>query len=184
VTDTTLRQVYMGESSVRARLPNQREDGELPIFNSLDDLLAIPDLVIIRVGFVVYFNRAMASILQEALMLRDGIGKPTWIVEPAGYYFKPWSKNEHGIPSGMPCCNDDVAQFVEDHFDSLQLGEAEPPTEEHDGEVTARGIPDTEEQTEEETPTEADEETEGTPDEDQPMIDALTKRKTPKSRRR
>src|SRR5678815_181513 len=80
VTDATLRSVYMGEASVKARLPSQREDSDLLIFNSLEDLLASPDLVVLRVGFVVYFNKALASILQEALLLRDGLGKPTWIV--------------------------------------------------------------------------------------------------------
>lgn len=161
VTDMTLKQVYMGEASLRARLPDQREDGALPIFNSLEDLLAMPDLVIIRVGFVVYFNRAMASILHEALLLRVGIGKPTWIVEPAGQYFKPFSKGEHGIPSGMPCCNEDVARFVEAHFEAIQLGEYDPldaPTEEHDGGVTVRGLPEPAELSEDVEPAERSEE--------------------------
>lgn len=180
VTDATLKQVYMGEASVRARLPEQREDSELAIFNSLEDLLALPNLIIIRVGFVVYFNRAMASILHEALLLRLGVGKATWIVEPAGYHFKPYSKGEYGISSGMPCCDADVAQLVEAQFESIQLGEVEPPTEEHDGGVTARGVPEpledtspTEDETEETEP-----ETEGTPkDPDEERMDLLTRRR-------
>lgn len=176
VTDNTLKQVYMGEASLRSRSTAQRDEGELPIFNSLEDLLASPDLVIIRVGFVVYFNRAMSSILMEALLLRDGLGKPTWIVEAAGQHFTPWVKTEHGVTSGMPCCDIDVRNFVDARFESLQLGDpstVEPTSEQEGEEVSLPGS-----QMVEEEPSGYDAE-EPPADPEASIIDSLTRRKGP-----
>lgn len=181
VTDTMLKQVYMGEASLRSRSPSQREDGELPIFNSVEDLVALPDLVVVRVGFVVYFNKAMASILLEALLLREGLGKATWLIEPAGQHFVPWFKGEHGVTAGMPCCDGDVRNFVDAHYEVIQLGEppAELEVEEEGEEVSLRGWPAPEEEPASEDPPEDDE---ANP-EDQIVVD-LTKRNLPYNRRR
>ena len=180
VTDMTLKQVYMGEASVRSRLPDQREDDSLLTYNSLEDLLASPDLVIIRVGFVVYFNRAMASILLEALMVRDGRGKPTWIVEETGQEFKPYVKDDYGNARGMPCCNDDVLRFVEARFESLQLGDgsSQAEVEVHEDGVAVGPSPEAEEERTHFEPeaaeSEAPEEAELDPEDE--LINDLTKR--------
>ena len=205
VTDMTLKQVYMGEASFRARSPEQREDGGVPVFNSLEDLLVIPDLIVLRVGNVVYFNRAMASIMMEALLLRDGVGKPTWIVEPEGQHFRPWAKTDQGSALGMPCCNDAVYSFVGERFYALQLGGAptveeyedgvslsgaeEPDESEESDEPVSPGAPpaepleEAEDAAEEEAPEELGEPDAGNPEDS--FIDLITKRKRrPSTQRR
>lgn len=137
-SDAMLKQVYMGEASHRSRSPEQREDGDLPVFNSLEDLLGAPDLVVLRVGLVVYFNKAMSSILLEGLLLREGLGRPTWLVEEqAGQRFEPWARDHTGGASGMPCCDDRVFEFVGAHYAALELSKEGALVEDHgDGDVT------------------------------------------------
>jgi len=130
VTDMTLLNVFLGNTSVKNRLQSQREEGDLLISNSLEDLLSSPDLAIIRVGHVIHANRAAANILREALNLRLGRGKPTWLVEPEEATF---------MPQGMPCCDENVLALVQSTFEEIRLvaaPEARPAFVEDDGEVT------------------------------------------------
>lgn len=134
VTDMTLLNVYLGHASVKNRLQSQREDGELLISNSLEDLLSSPDLAVIRLGHVIHSNRAAANILREAINLRLGRGRPTWLVEPREQTF---------MPQGMPCCDDNVLALVQATFEEVHLAaapEARPAYVHEDGEVTVGNV--------------------------------------------
>jgi len=121
VSDMTLVNVYVGNHSVKSRLKTQLEEQSLIISNSIEDLLSNLDLVVIRLGGLVHSNRAAANVLHEALLLRKSQGRPSWLVEPPWKAFAPYTRNEFGGSSGMPCCNDDVLRFVNEHFETLHL---------------------------------------------------------------
>lgn len=112
-TDMTLLNVFLGNASLKNRLPSQRtESGELLISNSLEDLLSSPDLAVLRLGHVIHGNRAAPNVLREALLLRLALGKPTWIVEPLEQVF---------APLGMACCDENVANLVSSSFVDVYL---------------------------------------------------------------
>lgn len=121
VTDMTLLNIYVGNASIRARLKSQIEEDKLLICNSLEDLLESPDLVVVRLGYITHFNRAAANVLQEAINIRRGKGKPTWLVEPPNKAFQPFRKTDFGGDAGMPCCSDEVLNYVQKHFETLAL---------------------------------------------------------------
>ena len=125
ITDMTLINVYVGNTSVKARLKEQLSDGTLMICNSLEDLLEGPDLVIIQLGHLKHANRAMANVLQEALMFRRGKALPTWLVEPHDRKFQPFRKTDFGTDEGMPCCSDDSYNYVVEHFETVELEDVE-----------------------------------------------------------
>lgn len=78
-TDEKLKTIYVGDESYKARSRTKRDD--LETFNSLADFVSEPNLLIIRLGFLGYKNIAMPGILKEALMHREVLRKPTWLVE-------------------------------------------------------------------------------------------------------
>lgn len=134
VTDMTLLNVYLGHTSVKNRLLSQRDDGELLISNSLEDLLSSPDLAVIRLGHVIHANRAAANVLREAINLRLGRGKPTWLIEPEEQTF---------MPQGMPCCDENVFALVQSAFEEARLSpapEARPAYVEEAGEITVGNV--------------------------------------------
>jgi hypothetical protein len=179
VTDMTLLNVYLGHASVKNRLLSQRvEDGELLISNSLEDLLSSPDLVVIRLGHVVHMNRAAANVLREAIMLRLGIGKATWLIEPLEQTF---------MPQGMPCCDENSLQLVQSTFEEMHLEAAQdeaPAYEEHDGDVTVRGVSSPLDDAPEPAPEdEGESEGESEGDVDANELEALTAKAKPKWRK-
>jgi hypothetical protein len=136
VTDMTLLNVFLGNTSVKNRLHSQRtEDGELLVSNSVEDLLSGPDLAVIRLGHLVHSNRAAANMLREALSLRLGLGKATWLIEPLEQPF---------VPQGMPCCDDSVLALVQSSFEEIHLAAPRPvePSYVEDGDdITVPGVP-------------------------------------------
>jgi hypothetical protein len=117
ITDDVLaKEVYLGQYIAKGR----RENDTRPIYNSLTDLMSEPDLVIFRLGLLGYSNKAAAGILKEALMVRVGKGKPTWVVEDPDY---PWSHSRSA----------DVEDFIDRTFEELVIpeldGEVEPDIE-------------------------------------------------------
>lgn len=80
VTDENLLMVWLGKESYLARPKKTRDDKES--FNNLGDFIGEDiDLVIVRLGFLGYANKAMPGVLKESLLLREGIRKPTWVIE-------------------------------------------------------------------------------------------------------
>src|SRR5574343_414299 len=88
VTDVRLLEVYLGKESYGARAKSVRDD--VSTYNSLADIVGGQfDLVIIRLGKLGYPNKAMPGILKEALLLREALGKATWLVETPNSIFGP-----------------------------------------------------------------------------------------------
>ena len=82
LADERIRYVFVGNAAYRAR---RREEREASItYNDIHDLVAEPDLVIIRVGQLGYKNIAAGGALKEALFVRDVENGPTWCVEENG----------------------------------------------------------------------------------------------------
>lgn len=107
VTDERLKNVFVGNEGYKARHIQGKTD--LGVVNGFDDLLGSHvDLAIIKVGYLGYKNAAAAGCMKEALMLRQNIDKPTWIVEDPNM---PW------VHSRDP----DLATYIDANFEYLTL---------------------------------------------------------------
>lgn len=110
VTDSDLRDVYVGARAYTSRSRSHRED--VPAFNSLADYIGKDmELVIIRLGFLGHRNRAMPGVLLEALRLRSVAGKPTWIVEEPDSIFGP----------GHFSYSEEVAEYIRRRYQVVDL---------------------------------------------------------------
>ncbi len=87
-TDERVRTVYVGNESYTARPRKVREDVET--FNSLHDLIGVQHkLVILRLGFLGYSNKAVAGAILESLRIREVGAVATWVVEEPNSIFGP-----------------------------------------------------------------------------------------------
>lgn len=110
VTDSDLRDVYVGARAYTSRSRANRED--IPTFNGLADYVgADKELVIIRLGALGHRNRAMPGIFRETLLLRRSLCKPTWIVEEPDSIFGP----------GHFAYNSEVAEFIRQNYQVVDL---------------------------------------------------------------
>lgn len=79
-TDEKLVTIFLGKEAYNARARGKRDETET--FNSLADLIGEDfNLVIVRLGYLGYPNKAAPGVLKEALMLRETMGRPTWLIE-------------------------------------------------------------------------------------------------------
>lgn len=78
-TDEKLKTIWVGDESYKARARTKRDD--VDTYNSLSDFIVDCNLLIIRLGYLGYRNRAMPGILKEALMQREVLRRPTWLIE-------------------------------------------------------------------------------------------------------
>lgn len=123
VTDERLKSVWLDKEAYSSRAKKKRE--EVPTYNSLSDLIGNSyNLVIIRLGFLGYKNIAMAGILKEALMIRQALMLPTWIVEEPDSIFGP----------GHFSFNEEVGDYILQRFEILNF------TKDREVEVTPRGV--------------------------------------------
>jgi hypothetical protein len=86
-TDEKLRSIFVGNEAYAKRAKSSRDEEDT--FNSLGDFVKEPQLLIIRLGFLGYKNIAMPGLLHEALLHREEVRKPTWIVEVPSSRFGP-----------------------------------------------------------------------------------------------
>jgi hypothetical protein len=111
-TDERLRTVYVGSESYVARSRKTREDADS--YNSLHDLIGPQHkLVILRLGFLGWTNRAAPGILLEALRIREVSGLATWVVE------EPCSEFVPGHLSYSP----EMAEYLGRNFAEVDLRE-------------------------------------------------------------
>jgi len=111
VTDEKLRNVWFGKESNQARSKKQRAD-EIATYNTIEDLIGpMHTLAIIRLGFLGWKNQAMGGILKEALMVRQALRLPTWLVE------EPDSPFEEGHYTWSR----DVADYIRDRFEVFPI---------------------------------------------------------------
>lgn len=115
VTDEELKNVWVGNRSYKSMSPEARE--LMPTFNSLGDLLGADiDLVIIKLGYIGHRNRAAPGLLKEALLIRESLRKPTWLVLDPN---RDWTHSH----------NQDVAEFVAQNFKMVRVPPADPGIE-------------------------------------------------------
>lgn len=123
ITDARLRDVYVGSESYTSRSRKKRDD--IQTFNSLSDVIGgDKELVIIRLGFLGWVNKAMPGILKEAIRLRHGVGKSTWIVEEPNSIFGP----------GHFSYDAEVAEMISQRFSVVEI------QAKVDREVVPRGV--------------------------------------------
>jgi hypothetical protein len=109
VGDARLLDVWLGKESYKARSASQRDEVETN--NSLDDLVSHPTLLIIRLGMLTTKNKAMAGVLQQALMVREAFSKPVWIAE-SGTTFG----------DGHQAYSYDLGNYIDSEFEVIDLG--------------------------------------------------------------
>ena len=111
LTDERLKTVWVGDEAYKAKSRKKRDGVES--HNTLADIVGPNyDLVLIRLGFLGYPNRAMPGILKEALMIRQGAAKPTWLVEDPE--FPPFTQGHHAW-------NQEVGRYVVERFKEVSL---------------------------------------------------------------
>lgn len=144
VTDEMIKRVFVGSTHYSNK---SREDRDRAgYFNCLDDLMGeVCDLVIVRFGVMQYKNRSAAGAAHEALVIRQVLRKPTWLVstpsltfenchayspelgEYIGRRFKRISLDLSGYP-------DDVDMNMLEDSEGMSIVDTdpqEPPHEEH-----------------------------------------------------
>jgi hypothetical protein len=120
VTDERLLTVYLGKDAYLTKLRDSRDS--VVSFNTLSDLVnADFDLIIIRLGFRAYKNRALPDVLREALMHREIKEKPTWIVE-----FGSYGNPQHFDPDHR-AFSSEVWDYIQHQFDFVDLTDKEAP---------------------------------------------------------
>lgn len=109
---STAKEVFDGDES---RRHNELSDDELPSneFQTLVDLAAPPDLLVIRLGVKAANNKEMANLLVEAIEERRHLGKPTWIVD---------SPMKSAANANLPCNSDNVLRLLST-FNRVQIAE-------------------------------------------------------------
>jgi hypothetical protein len=108
-TDERLLQVWLGSESYTQRSRSKRD--EVDTYNNLADLVNGPRLLIIRLGFLGYPNKAAPGVLKQALGIREVSLKPTWLIE------EPSSVFGHGHHTH----SDEVESYILEHFDIIDL---------------------------------------------------------------
>ena len=88
ISDRELRDVFVGSTSRIAR----GEDSKEPVYNSIEDLVKSPNLLMIRLNELGYKNKAAAGILEEALCYRLDRSLPIWLLSNAS---KPFCSGSH-----------------------------------------------------------------------------------------
>lgn len=91
-SDREIRDVYVGAASRNARGMSSNEDENLEIYNSLQDLMDLPDLMIVRLNEMHYKNKAAPGALEEAISYRLDRDKPVWMVSNID---KPFIEGSH-----------------------------------------------------------------------------------------
>ena len=79
ISDRELRDVFVGSTSRAAR----GDDSKEPVYNSIEDLVKAPDLLMIRLNELAYKNKAASGILEEALCYRFDRNEPVWLLSNA-----------------------------------------------------------------------------------------------------
>jgi hypothetical protein len=91
-SDREIRDVYVGAASRSARGISSNDDENFEVYNSLQDLMDIPDLMIVRLNEMHYKNKAAPGALEEALSYRLDRDKPVWVISNID---KPFVEGSH-----------------------------------------------------------------------------------------
>jgi hypothetical protein len=80
-------------------------------YNCLSDFVGSQDLIILRLGYLGYPNKAAPGITKQALGIREVALKPTWIVEEPSSIFGP----------GHYTYSEDLEEYIGQHFEVVDL---------------------------------------------------------------
>ena len=117
VDDSRIRDVFVGGESYNSKTKSLRDQKES--HNVIADLVGRDfDLVVICLGKLGYKNIAAAGVLREALMVREGLRKPTWLFEDSD----PTVRWEHSRDL-------DVETYIESRFTDVVLTPGGPEAE-------------------------------------------------------
>jgi hypothetical protein len=100
-SDREIRDVYVGSKSRAAR-----GDEEGKIYNSLEDLMDIADLVVVKLNELSYKNKAAPGAVEEAISYRIDRDKPTWLYSDSS---KPFVQDSFAY-------SDSIADIIKTHF--------------------------------------------------------------------
>jgi len=87
-SDREIRDVFVGATSRAAK----GDDEQVGVFNTLQDLMDLPDLIILRLNEMQYKNKAAPGALLEAISFRLDRDKPTWVISDSD---KPFTSTSH-----------------------------------------------------------------------------------------
>lgn len=125
VTDERLKNVFVGNEAYDKRSRKDRDYYDTR--NSLGDLIGSEhDLVVILLGYLGHTNKAAPGLLKESLLLRAGLGKPTWVCENTDIPFR----GEYMDSPAYPAWGLDVMNYMEQRFETIDLGVAPAPVQE------------------------------------------------------
>lgn len=105
-SDREIRDVYVGSKS---RAAKGDEDGK--IYNSLEDLMDPPDLMIVRLNELSYKNKAASGALEEAVSYRTDRDRPTWLFNDMD---KPFTAGSHAY-------SDSVSDLIKTIFTTCRI---------------------------------------------------------------
>lgn len=88
-SDREIRDVFVGATSRAARGDDEEQ---AMVFNTLQDLMDLPDLVMVRLNEMHYKNKAAPGALVEAVSFRADRDKPTWMISDTD---RPFMNNSH-----------------------------------------------------------------------------------------
>lgn len=110
-SDREIRDVYVGSKS---RAAKGDEDGK--IYNSLEDLMEPPDLMVIRLNELSYKNKAASGALEEAINYRVDRDKPTWL----------FSDIDKPFTIGSFAFSDSVSDIIKTYFITYRINRILP----------------------------------------------------------
>ena len=87
-SDREIRDVFVGATSRAAK----GDEEQVGVFNTLQDLMDPPDLVVVRLNEMQYKNKAAPGALLEAISFRVDRDKPTWVLSDSD---KPYNTTSH-----------------------------------------------------------------------------------------
>jgi hypothetical protein len=111
VTDQQIKNVYVGNEQYKNKPKGSRDSEE--VFNSLTDLMEGHDLVILRLGFIGYPNKAAAGALLEALMISEAAGSTVWVVHDEN---RPWFHSRDA----------EVEEYIRARFEEVEVEPIDP----------------------------------------------------------
>jgi hypothetical protein len=114
-SDREIRDVYVGSRSAQARAAMNDPD---KIMNTLEDLMDLPNLVVVRLNELSYKNKAAPGALEEALSYRVDRDKPTWVI----------SNVDRPFGNGSFAFSDTVWELLQSAFETIQVPRISPFT--------------------------------------------------------
>ena len=118
ISDRELRDVFVGSTSRTAR----GEDSKEPVYNSIEDLVKAPALLVIRLNELSYKNKAAPGILEEALSYRLDRNEPVWLLSNATKRFGPgsiaYSETVWSLIQSMPHIRVDAISPIDGPIDA------------------------------------------------------------------